>query len=155
LSRVFSSFYTNCYRLYHSKVTDPLQKLTQIPRGSKAGLRSAFGFPIRASGQVVGIMTFFCREKQPSDEDLLQMMAAVGSQLGQFVKRKYAEKELQEAEASIRFLYEQEKRQSEKLAQQNLALEQAKLELEAANQELHRLASVDGLTQIANRRSFD
>ena len=82
-------------------------------------------------------------------------MAAVGSQLGQFVKRKYAEKELQEAEASIRFLYEQEKRQSEKLAQQNLALEQAKLELEAANQELHRLASVDGLTQIANRRSFD
>ncbi|MCW6050734.1 diguanylate cyclase [Lyngbya sp. CCAP 1446/10] len=122
---------------------------------AKAGLRSAFGFPIRASGQVVGVMTFFCREKQPSDEDLLQMMAAVGSQLGQFVKRKYAEKELQEAEASIRFLYEQEKQQSEKLAQQNLALEQTKLELEAANQELHRLASVDGLTQIANRRCFD
>jgi len=122
---------------------------------SKSGLHSAFGFPIRASGQVVGVMTFFCREKQPPDEDLLQMMAAVGSQLGQFVKRKYAEKELQEAEASIRFLYEKEKRQSEELAQQNLALEQAKLELEAANMELHRLASVDSLTQIANRRCFD
>ncbi len=122
---------------------------------AKAGLRSAFGFPIRASGQVVGVMTFFCREKQPSDEDLLQMMAAIGSQLGQFVKRKYAEQELQEAEASIRFLYEQEKQQSEKLAQQNLALEQTKLELESANQALHRLASVDGLTQIANRRCFD
>jgi len=122
---------------------------------AKAGLQSAFGFPIRASGQVVGVMTFFCREKQPPDEDLLQMMAAVGSQLGQFVKRKYAEKELQEAEASIRFLYEQEKRQSEELAQQNLALEQAKLELEAANQTLQELASLDGLTQIANRRSFD
>ncbi|MEG4345916.1 diguanylate cyclase [Microcoleus sp. A003_D6] len=122
---------------------------------AKAGLRSAFGFPIRASGQVVGVMTFFCREKQPPDEDLLQMMAAVGSQLGQFVKRKYAEKELQEAESSIRFLYEQEKRQSKELAWQNLALEQAKLELEAANLELQRLASVDGLTQIANRRCFD
>lgn len=120
-----------------------------------AELRSAFGFPIRASGQVVGVMTFFAREKQPPDEDLLQMMAAVGSQLGQFVKRKYAEQELQEAESSIRFLYEQEKRQSEELAHQNLALEQAKLELERANMELHRLASVDGLTQIANRRCFD
>ncbi|TAG91486.1 MAG: diguanylate cyclase [Oscillatoriales cyanobacterium] len=122
---------------------------------AKAGLSSAFGFPIRASGQIVGVMTFFCRTKQPSDEDLLQMMAAVGSQLGQFVKRKYAEKELQEAEASIRSLYEQEKRQSKKLVQQNVALEKTKLELEAANRALQRLASVDGLTQIANRRCFD
>ncbi|MEZ2228171.1 MAG: diguanylate cyclase [Microcoleus sp.] len=122
---------------------------------SKAKLTSAFGFPIRASGQIVGVMTFFCQKKQPSDEDLLQMMAAVGSQLGQFVKRKYAEKELQEAEASIRLLYEQEKRQSKKLVQQNLALEKTKLELESANRALQRLASVDGLTQIANRRCFD
>ncbi|MEG4801901.1 diguanylate cyclase [Microcoleus sp. ARI1-B5] len=121
----------------------------------EAGLRSGFGFPIHASGQIAGVMTFFSREELPPDEDLLQMMAAVGSQLGQFVKRKYAEQELQEAEASIRMLYEQEKQQSEKLAQQNLALEQAKLELEAANRELQRLASVDGLTQIPNRRCFD
>ncbi len=142
---------------YPQWITDLLKdgNFVRSHLASKAGLRSAFGFPIRASGQVVGVMTFFCREKQPSDEDLLQMMAAIGSQLGQFVKRKYAEKELQEAEASIRFLYEQEKQQSEKLAQQNVALEQAKLELESANQALHRLASVDGLTQIANRRRFD
>jgi diguanylate cyclase (GGDEF)-like protein/PAS domain S-box-containing protein len=121
----------------------------------QVGLRSAFAFAIHASGQVVGIMTFFSREEQPPDEYLLQMMAAVGSQLGEFVNRKYAEKELQEAEASIRFLYEQEKRQSEELAQKNLELEQAKLELESANRELQRLVSVDGLTQIANRRCFD
>lgn len=112
---------------YPQWITDLLKdhNFVRSDLAAKAGLRSAFGFPIRASGQVVGVMTFFCREKQPSDEDLLQMMAAVGSQLGQFVKRKYAEKELQEAEASIRLLYEKEKRQSEELAQQNLALEQA------------------------------
>jgi len=142
---------------YPQWITDILKdgNLVRSHLAAKAGLRSAFGFPIRASGQVVGVMTFFCREKQPSDQDLLQMMAAVGSQLGQFVKRKYAEKELQEAEASIRILYEQEKEQSEKLVSQNLALEQAKLELESANRALQRLASVDGLTQIANRRCFD
>ncbi len=119
------------------------------------GLRSGFGFPIHASGQIAGIMTFFSREELPPDEDLLQMMAAVGSQLGQFIKRKSAEQELQAAEASIRFLYEQEKRQTEELAGKNLALEQAKLELEAANMELQRLAAMDGLTQIPNRRCFD
>jgi diguanylate cyclase (GGDEF)-like protein len=100
-------------------------------------------------------MTFFCREELPPDEDLLQIIGVVGFQLGEFVKRKYAEQELQQAEASIRFLYEEEKRQSEELARQNLALEQAKLELEAANMALQRLASVDGLTQIPNRRCFD
>ncbi|MBD1826675.1 diguanylate cyclase [Microcoleus vaginatus GB1-A2] len=121
----------------------------------QAGLRSGFGFPIQARGLVVGVMTFFCREELPPDKDLLQIIAVVSSQLGEFVKRKYAEQELQEAEASIRFLYEQEKRQSEELARQNLALEKAKLELEAANMELQRLASVDGLTQIPNRRCFD
>lgn len=121
----------------------------------QVGLRSAFAFPIHASNQVVGVMTFLCQEEQQPDRDLLQMMAAAGSQLGEFVKRKYAEKELQEAEASIRILYEQEKRQSEELQDKNLALEQAKLELEAANRELQRLASVDGLTKIANRRCFD
>ncbi len=142
---------------YPQWITDLLKdgNFVRSHLAAKAGLSSAFGFPIRASGQVVGVMTFFCRTKQPSDEDLLQMMAAVGSQLGQFVKRKYAEKELQEAEASIRSLYEQEKWQSKKLVQQNVALENTKLELEAANCALQRLASVDGLTQIANRRCFD
>ena len=121
----------------------------------EAGLRSGFGFPIHASGQVAGVMTFFCQEELPPDEDLLQMMAAIGSQLGQFVKRKCTEQELQEAESSIRSLYEQEKRQSEELALQNLALEQTKLELQAVNLELQRIAAVDGLTQIPNRRCFD
>jgi len=121
----------------------------------EAALRSGFGFPIHASGQVAGVMTFFCQEELPPDEDLLQMMAAIGSQLGQFVKRKCTEQELQEAESSIRSLYEQEKRQSEELALQNLALEQTKLELQAVNLELQRIAAVDGLTQIPNRRCFD
>jgi diguanylate cyclase (GGDEF)-like protein/PAS domain S-box-containing protein len=38
-----------------------------------------------------------------------------------------------------------------------IAIQQAELfqQLEVANQELHRLASLDGLTQVANRRHFD
>ncbi len=41
--------------------------------------------------------------------------------------------------------------------QAGIAIEQSQLyeQLKAANQELHRLATVDGLTQVANRRHFD
>jgi sigma-B regulation protein RsbU (phosphoserine phosphatase) len=39
-------------------------------------------------------MTFFSREKQPLDADLLKTMAAIGSQIGQFIKRKQAEEEV-------------------------------------------------------------
>jgi diguanylate cyclase (GGDEF)-like protein/PAS domain S-box-containing protein len=121
----------------------------------QAGLHSAFGFPIGAGDNIAGVMTFFSREKQQPDEELLQMMEATGCQLGQFVKRKSAEQELLKAEASLRILYDREKQQSKELQEKNLALELAKLELEAANQELQRLVSLDGLTQIANRRCFD
>jgi sigma-B regulation protein RsbU (phosphoserine phosphatase) len=40
-------------------------------------------------------MTFFSREVQQPDADLLKMMTAIGSQIGQFIKRKQAEEELQ------------------------------------------------------------
>ncbi|MBE9144541.1 diguanylate cyclase domain-containing protein [Planktothrix mougeotii] len=42
-------------------------------------------------------------------------------------------------------------------AQVNMAIQQSQLyhKLEEVNQELHRLATVDGLTQVANRRYFD
>ncbi len=39
-------------------------------------------------------MTFFNREVQHLDEDLLQVMANLGSQIGQFIKRKQAEEAL-------------------------------------------------------------
>jgi sigma-B regulation protein RsbU (phosphoserine phosphatase) len=40
-------------------------------------------------------MTFFSREILPSEPDLLKVMGAVGSQIGQFIKRKQAEEEVQ------------------------------------------------------------
>jgi sigma-B regulation protein RsbU (phosphoserine phosphatase) len=62
---------------------------------AKVGLHAAFGFPILSGDERLGVMTFFSREIQPPDADLLKMMAAIGSQIGQFIKRKQAEEELQ------------------------------------------------------------
>jgi PAS domain S-box-containing protein len=67
---------------------------------ARAGLHGALGFPIAVGDEVLGVLEVFSGEIQPPDEDLLQMLAAVGSQIGQFMKRKQAE----EAVAQERYL---------------------------------------------------
>ncbi|MBD2485639.1 PAS domain S-box protein [Planktothrix sp. FACHB-1365] len=55
------------------------------------GLQTAFGFPIQDGKDVLGVMAFFSQEKTSPDPELMQTMTAIGSQLGQFIKRKLAE----------------------------------------------------------------
>lgn len=59
------------------------------------GLRAAFGIPIVADEEILGVMIFFRNEIQQPDGSLLQTLVSVGNQLGQFIKRKQAEAELQ------------------------------------------------------------
>jgi PAS domain S-box-containing protein len=65
---------------------------------SLVGLHGAFGFPIQGDSELLGVMTFYSREVHQADEDLLQTMAAIGSQVGQFIKRKQAEEALLESQ---------------------------------------------------------
>ncbi|MEG4942289.1 adenylate/guanylate cyclase domain-containing protein [Microcoleus sp. F4-D5] len=80
---------------------------------AEEGLHGAFGFPIlgdyeseNSARSVLGVMTFFSREVQSFDEELLQTMATIGSQVGQFIKRKQAEIALRESEEQLRDLFE-------------------------------------------------
>ncbi|HEU5115722.1 MAG TPA: ATP-binding protein, partial [Isosphaeraceae bacterium] len=59
-----------------------------------SGLHSGLAFPIVVGGDVLGVIEVIGGEVQPADMDLLQMLLAVGSQIGQFVKRKQAEEEV-------------------------------------------------------------
>ena len=61
-----------------------------------AGLHGAFGFPIRSSREILGVITFFSRSIKQPDPALLKTMAVIGSQLGQFIKRKQVESALRE-----------------------------------------------------------
>jgi len=63
----------------------------------RAGLHSAVAFPIQLHGQAHGVMAFLTHEPTEPDEDLLQMFANLGSQIGQFMERKQAEESLREA----------------------------------------------------------
>lgn len=77
-------------------VSDVLED-PNFPRGpiaSKCGLHGAFAFPIRLGREVLGVIEFFSREIRQPDQELLEMFAAVGSQIGQFIERKRAEEEI-------------------------------------------------------------
>jgi two-component system cell cycle sensor histidine kinase/response regulator CckA len=74
---------------------------TNFPRASfalKAGLHGAFGFPIIIGSEVLGTICFYSHEIREPDNDLLEMMMVIGSQIGLFIKRKQAEEALLRSE---------------------------------------------------------
>jgi PAS domain S-box-containing protein len=80
-----------------------------FPRGpiaQREGLHEAFGFPILLGGEVLGVIEFFSREIRQPDQELLNVLATIGSQIGQFIERKRAEAELRESEQNYRTLFE-------------------------------------------------
>lgn len=65
-----------------------------FPRAAVAvreGLHGAFGFPVVVGNDILGVVEVFSGEIQNPDRELLQMLVAIGSQIGQFMKRKQAE----------------------------------------------------------------
>src|SRR3989441_3018972 len=64
---------------------------------SAEGLHAAFAFPIVSSEKFLGVMEFFSHEIREPDESLLAAFSGIGSQIGQFIERKRAEKALEPA----------------------------------------------------------
>src|SRR5205814_9712581 len=73
----------------------------RAPFAAREVLHAAFGFPILLGGEVLGVMEFFSHEIRPPDQDLLDMMATIGSQIGQFIERRQAEEALRHAQAEL------------------------------------------------------
>jgi PAS domain S-box-containing protein len=62
-------------------------------------LHGGFAFPILSGDRVRGVMEFFTREPRKVDRSLLTLMAAAGSQIGQFIDRRHAQQRVTESEA--------------------------------------------------------
>jgi PAS domain S-box-containing protein len=84
----------------------PDENFPRGPIAEREGLHAAFGFPILLGGEVLGVIEFFSREIRQPDQELLNMLATIGSQIGQFIERKRAEAELRESEQNYRMLFE-------------------------------------------------
>ncbi len=65
--------------------------LSRGPVALREGLRGAFAFPIMLGAEVWGVMEFFSPEIREPDQELLQLVAGIGGQIGQFAQRKRAE----------------------------------------------------------------
>ncbi len=84
-----------------------LAREATIPRRAAAaadGFRSAIGVPIKAGAETLGVVEFLHRAPIRLDEDLRNALASLGQQIGQFVRRRHAERALREREEHYRFM---------------------------------------------------
>src|SRR5436189_1390946 len=65
----------------------------RAPIAERVGLHGAFAFPIRVAEQINCVMAFYNRRVVQPDDELLQMLDALGRQVGDFIKRTRAEEE--------------------------------------------------------------
>jgi PAS domain S-box-containing protein len=75
----------------------PDMAIAGLPRTEAAtqhGLHSAFAVPVRSQGEITGVLECFSRDVREPDADFVNMLDAVGHQVGLFMERKQAEDEL-------------------------------------------------------------
>ncbi len=113
---------------------------------AKAGLHCAFAFPVMVGEQPLGVIEFFSRHIEEPDEALLQVVRALGNQIGQFVARREAQAAIQAANAELG-------RQAEELARSNAELQQFAY---VASHDLQEpLRMVSSYTQLIVKRYGD
>lgn len=68
---------------------------------ARNNLHGGFAFPIRLGTEVLGVIEFYSRETREPEPELLDMMATIGRQVGQFVERRRAEEERVRLQAEL------------------------------------------------------
>lgn len=61
-----------------------------------AGLHSGVAFPVKIGARIYGVIEFITRDPLTIDEQIRNMLDAVGSEIGQFIQRKRAERDREE-----------------------------------------------------------
>lgn len=72
----------------------------------KAGLRAAFGFPLKLDHEILGVVTCFSRQIRSPDASTLQMLGVIAAQVGRFIEHKRAEELMHESEMRFRQMAE-------------------------------------------------
>src|ERR1043166_2906906 len=77
---------------------------TNFPRAQLAaslGLETGMAFPILLQDQVLGVLEFFTTERRAPHDDTMELLQAVGNQVGQFLARTAAQDELRRSHAEL------------------------------------------------------
>lgn len=85
--------------------------VTQDPNFPRAklshnlGVKAGFAFPVLIREEVAGIMEFFSEAAAEPEDELLEIMAHIGAQLGRVIERQRAEKEERNSRQQLLNLY--------------------------------------------------
>ncbi|HLJ95347.1 MAG TPA: PAS domain S-box protein [Gemmataceae bacterium] len=74
-------------------------ELADRPLVAAADLHGGLGIPITCGGEIIGVLEFFSHQSRELDEPQLETLRSIGSQIGQFLKRKQAEEAVRASEA--------------------------------------------------------
>lgn len=72
----------------------------------RAGVKGAFGFPIKIRGETVAVLEFFSERPMGPDRPLLAMVRSLGEQVGRVIERTRAEAALRRSEHELTELFE-------------------------------------------------
>jgi PAS domain S-box-containing protein len=81
-----------------TKASDSSRKQSAIDEG----LHAAFAFPIMLRDEILAVAEFVSDKVREEDPDLLKVMQAIGSEVGQFIERVRAEEALRRSEERLR-----------------------------------------------------
>lgn len=77
-------------------------KFKRLSIASKAGLKSAFAFPVGSQKRILGAIVFYSTNNRPPDKQLMRMFGSLGVQIGDFIERKDVENALFKSEKRFR-----------------------------------------------------
>jgi PAS domain S-box-containing protein len=78
----------------------------RLPEVERAGLHGSAAVPILLDAHCLGVLEFFSHAPRERDDDELHTLATIGSQIGQFAKRKRAEAAVAESERRWRAIFD-------------------------------------------------
>ncbi|MEA2273587.1 MAG: hypothetical protein QOI98_2295 [Solirubrobacteraceae bacterium] len=71
----------------------------RAPAARRAGFHSAFCFPVGRGDETLGVVEFLSSDRRPPDHGLLDVMRALGTQIGEFIARRRVEERVRASEA--------------------------------------------------------
>lgn len=91
-------------KVFQSKEIEQIKDVTKdtnfprAPFASAAGLHGAFAFPLFIENRVMGVIEFFTDKSKEFDPVLLAIIADIGKQIGIFLEREHARKNMLDAQ---------------------------------------------------------